>query len=104
MNNLSPAEKVRFERERRFKDCKYKRSLPFDFFLPDFNILIEYHGVQHYRFLHNDFFGGEKALKERQKRDKIKKDYAHKNNFNFLEIPYTDFNNIENILKKRIVL
>ena len=38
------------------------------------------------------------GLRKTQKRDKIKKQYCLDNGINFLEIPYTEFDNIEEIL------
>jgi len=69
---------IKYEREKRFKSCKNKFSLPFDFFLPDLNILIEYDGEHHFRPV---TFGGNKAqaqenFKLRQKTDKIKTCWA----------------------------
>lgn len=85
--------------QKRFKSCKDKYTLPFDFYLPKYNLLIEAQGFQHYEAV--DFFGGEEGFKDRQKKDKIKKDYAEKH-YNFLEIPYWEFNNIEQILEKAL--
>ena len=39
---------IKFIEQYKFDDCCDKRSLPFDFYLPDYNILIEYQGLQHY--------------------------------------------------------
>ena len=36
-------------------DCIVKRSLKFDFYIPDLGILIEYDGIQHY--VPSDFLG-----------------------------------------------
>ena len=52
-------------------DCIVKRSLKFDFQIPDLGILIEYDGIQHYEPL--DFFGGIKTFKKLQEYDSIKK-------------------------------
>lgn len=41
-------------------------------------------------------------LRSNKKNDKIKRDYANKNNYNLLEIWYYDFDNIENIMNKFI--
>lgn len=46
---------IRFEREKIFADCKDERYLPFDFYLPDYKVCIEYQGQQHYEY--NPFFG-----------------------------------------------
>lgn len=39
---------IRFEPEKRFDDCKDNKKLPFDFYLIDYNALIEFDGEQHY--------------------------------------------------------
>ncbi len=93
---------ILFIREKRFKDCRDKNPLPFDFYLPDYNLCIEFQGQQHYR---NSFYIAMKKSKEKglnlynkmQLHDKIKKEYCLQNNINFLEIKYNE--NIEDILK-----
>ena len=55
-----------FESQKRFKDCKDKRQLPFDFYLPSYNVCIEYQGEQHYRPI--DHFGAEVKFKQQVKR------------------------------------
>jgi len=92
------------DRQFTFDDCKYKKKLPFDFvvFNPDqtINCLIEYDG--HFHYIATDMTGGEKGLKETQKRDKIKTDYCRKNNIQLIRIKYTEFDRIEEILDKEI--
>lgn len=39
---------IMFIREKRFKTCRDKLPLPFDFYLPQLNALIEFDGIQHY--------------------------------------------------------
>jgi len=69
-----------------FKDCSYIAPLRFDFYLPDFNMVIEYQGQQHY--MPSDRFGGQKAFEETKIRDRIKKEFCLNNNINFEEIRY----------------
>ena len=38
---------IKYEAEKRFCDCRDKKPLPFDFYLNDFNVLIEFDGEQH---------------------------------------------------------
>lgn len=79
---------IYFENQKTFSDCKYKRKLKFDFYLPYNNICIEYDGQQHstiYRFEKDD-----SKLKIRQLRDKIKTDYCIKNNIKLIRIKFTD--------------
>jgi hypothetical protein len=51
---------LKFERQKRFKGCKYKYELPFEFWVEDKNILIEFDGIQH--FMPIDYFGGEQQF------------------------------------------
>lgn len=90
-NNIS------YEPQKIFKDCKDKRYLPFDFYLPNYNICVEYNGIQHYEPI--GYFGGEEGFKGVIKRDKIKKDYCNANNILLVAIPYyLDINNeLENL-------
>ena len=82
---------IKFEPQKRFSDCCDKRPLPFDFYLPDYNAVIEYNGLQHYTA--RDYFGGEKALAYTQRHDKMKEEYCKNNNIRFLCIPY--FKNVD---------
>ena len=61
------------------KDVTY---LPFDFYLPDFNLLVEYQGVQHVKGYRRDKLDAVNIAR----RDAIKKSFAINNDFNFLEI------------------
>ena len=79
---------IKYIAQKRFLECKDKGTLPFDFYLPDFNTCIEYQGRQH--FIPVDYFGGEIALREQQKRDKIKKDFCKKFKIRLIEIKFTD--------------
>jgi len=77
---------VSYERQKKFDGCKYKSKLPFDFYLPDHNTCIEYHGRQHYEPV--DHFGGDKGLKTRQRLDRIKAKYCKDNGITLEVIPY----------------
>lgn len=82
---------IKYKHEKIFDDLKDKSNLRYDFYLPDYNLLIEFQGQQHY--LPIDIFGGEEAFEGIKKRDKMKKDYALLNGYLFLEIKFSD--NIE---------
>ena len=84
-------------------DFRGKRNMPysFDFYLPDYNLLIEYQGQQHERSV--DFFGGKEKFEAQKEIDRKKKEYAQSNHYDFLEIWYRDYDNIESILNKKIV-
>ena len=75
---------LNFELQKRFDDLTDKSYLPYDFYLPDFNLLIEYQGRQHFSISKSSMF--RKDFDAMQKRDQLKEQYAQQNNFNFLEI------------------
>ena len=82
---------INYVHQKTFDDCKNKLLLPFDFYLPDKNILIEYDGELHYK----DVFGN---LERQKENDDIKNKYCKENNITLIRIPYWE--NIEdNILK-----
>ena len=70
--------------------------MSYDFYLEKQNLLIEFQGIQHYEPV--EIFGGEKQFKIQQEHDKRKREYAINNNIKLLEIPYWDFDNVEEIL------
>lgn len=79
---------IDFIPQKRFKGCKDKKTLPFDFYLPSKNTIIEYDGEQHYH--PKDWFGGEKGLEYIKKHDEIKTQYCKNNNIELLRITYKD--------------
>lgn len=96
ISNVLDFYSVYFIQQYKFKDCKLKIKLPFDFYLPLYNICIEYQGIQHYEAV--DYFGGKDQLVIQQNNDQIKRDYCLNNNIKLIEIPYWDFESIEQIL------
>lgn len=96
---------IDYNREHKFENCTYVKELPFDFYLPCYNLCIEYQGIQHYEPI--DFLGKgrESAIKSFDLikiKDKIKEDYCQKNKIFLLPIHYNDFDNIEFIIKNKI--
>ena len=78
---------IKYVSQKKFKDLKDKTYLSYDFYLPDYNMLIEYQGIQHYQT--NDYFGGKERLNKQQYHDKLKKDYAKNNGYKLLELHYS---------------
>lgn len=90
---------VEYISEYKINGCRDKRPVPFDFAITANNLilgLIEYDGKQHFEPI--DFFGGEDSLQFVQEHDQIKNKYCEDNNIPLLRIPYTEFNNVENIV------
>ena len=85
--------KLNFVLQKTFDDCKKTNKLPFDFYLIDYNICIEYDGELHYKSIKR--FGGDEKLNTTQANDKFKTDYCEKNNIKLIRISYK-----EDIIKK----
>lgn len=62
----------------------------FDFYLPDYNIIIEYDGVQHFK-LGNGLYDNKEKFKQTQEHDKIKTQWCKDNNITLIRIPYTKY-------------
>lgn len=75
-----------YQTQKRFKDCKKKSYLPFDFYISKWNVCIEYQGEQHYRPV--EAFGGESSFRECQENDEIKRSYCRKTGIKLIEIAY----------------
>jgi len=63
-------------------------SYRFDFYLPEQNYIIEYHGEQHFKAY--EHFGGEEKLKKIQQSDAIKKQWCLDNDIKFKQFDYTN--------------
>jgi len=62
---------IKFQEQKSFDECRYIDKLRFDFYIPDYNILLEYQGEQHFVFskiFHKDL----DHFKVCKKRDNIK--------------------------------
>jgi very-short-patch-repair endonuclease len=88
--------KIKYQREKKFESCKNIKELPFDFYLTDYKICIEYDGELHYKS--SDIFGGEKVLNRIKKHDNIKDNWCINNGIKLIRIPYKQKKNIEKIL------
>lgn len=89
-----------YEQEKWFADCRDINPLPFDFYLPDFNICIEFNGEQHYKEGHFEH----SKLDYVKTHDAIKSDYCKNKNIKLITIPYWEFNNVELILNKELII
>lgn len=106
IDSLLKSWNIYFERQRSFFECRDKNALPFDFYIPEYNLLIEYQGEQHYKTIQRGNISHDKALdnlKLIQKHDIIKRDYCERNNINYIEIPYWENEDIENYIFDQFV-
>lgn len=76
-----------------------KSHLRFDFFLPEHNILIEFDGEQHNKFIKR-YHKSLKGFQTQQKRDEKKNRYALENQILLIRIPYKQQLQIPEILTK----
>lgn len=83
---------IQFRTQERFLGCKDKLCLPFDFFLPQFNVCIEFQGEQHFK--KQSSLWSEQLIKH----DQMKRDFCKENNITLIEIPWYDINNLEKYL------
>jgi hypothetical protein len=92
--------------QKRYDDCRDNHKLPFDFYLNDFNILIEFDGEDHYFPIQR----GNKTVEDaeidfikRKVKDEIKTKYCKQNNIPLIRIPYWERDNIEYFLWDQLV-
>jgi len=78
---------VNYERQKTFNDLYIIGKLSYDFYLPEYKLLIEYQGIQHYEPV--EHFGGEEQFTTQKERDRRKREYAKLRGIDILEIPYT---------------
>ena len=88
---------IKYEVQKKYNDLLSKKGnkLSYDFYLPDYNLLIEYQGEFHHgkpSIQTNDEYSMQKL------HDKLKNDYANNHKIKLLEIWYYDFKNIDKIL------
>jgi hypothetical protein len=92
---------IEYQEEKSFPLLKKKSTLFFDFFIPTFNLVIEFHGSQHYSFSkywHKNEVGFQYSLEK----DKIKEDFLSESGIDLLIIPYTDLRISEDLILSKI--
>lgn len=105
--NFLQINKIYYDSQFRIKDCKDKRTLPFDFAIFEdqektkLKCLIEFDGQQHFQICAR-FKMTKQSLELNQLHDKIKTDYCLKNNIKLIRISFWEKDSIEEILKKEL--
>lgn len=90
-----------YEYQKTFEGLTMKRDLRIDFYLPKYNLCIEFDGEQHYYPV--KFFGGLDKFKKLKESDGLKNEYCEHNKINMLRIPYTELGNVGSIIEDYIV-
>lgn len=99
IENFLKSNNINFQFQKKFNECKNKKMLPFDFYLPEFNILIEYDGEQHYKVItwSKNKHKNEQKFIDTKYKDSIKNNFAKTNNIKLIRIKYNE--SIEDKLK-----
>ena len=104
--NFLKVKSINFETQKSFNDCRNPKTralLFFDFYLPDYNVLIEYDGQQHFvKTKDRSFWMSQKDIQGIKYRDSIKNKYAKRKTIKLIRIKYTKFNKIDEILEKEL--
>ena len=95
---------ILYEQEKKFDWLIDKSNLRLDFYLPDYNVVIECQGKQHFESV--DFFGGNERFNKTKRIDKLKFNLCKKHNIRIIYYSYKKRKyfcnietNLENILK-----
>ena len=80
---------------------KYKgQQLYFDYFIKNYNILIEVQGRQHSEYVKH-FHGDKQGFLESKKRDNLKKSYCEENNLTLVTINFDEsIDSVDKMLEK----
>lgn len=100
--NILEKYNVFFKQEKTFKNLIGLKNglLSYDFYLPDYNLLIECQGIQHKEW--QKTWMSKKDFEKQLEHDERKRNYAKENNINLLEIWYYNIDNIEEMLIKEL--
>ena len=102
VSNTLEKNKIKYYFNKSLKDCISSSKLRFDFYLPDYNICIEFDGKQHFESC--EFFGGDEEFEKLQIRDRIKNEWCKVNEIKLLRLNYLQkIDEIENIVTEFII-
>jgi len=85
---------IRYVEQQTFDECRDRRLLRFDFYLPDYNILIEVDGQQHFIPRTYGNMSPDEAMTsftDGQRRDSIKDEFCKTHGYKLVRIPYTAY-------------
>lgn len=91
LRDIFKSNNILYESEKKFPDLrndKTNRSLFLDFYLPELNTVVEYHGIQHYVSQPRFSKTNQDSLPEIKRRDLIKKEFCKKNNITYVVLSY----------------
>lgn len=89
---------IDYVQEKWFSDCRDINPLPFDFYLPKYNICIEFDGEQHFKDNHYFNF----SFNRNKEHDEIKNKYCNDKHIKLIRIPYLKLESIQSILHNQL--
>lgn len=92
---------ILFKSQKRYSDLRGIKGgmLSYDFYLREYNLLIEYQGEHHDGTCRQQ---SKKEFEIQKNHDKLKREYAESNNIELFEIWYWDYDRVEDILSKKL--
>jgi very-short-patch-repair endonuclease len=98
----------KFEEQKTYIDLYHKdksKLLRFDFYLPDYNLLIEFDGTQHYcpSYPKNNKEKAITLFETVKQRDEIKNQYCINNKIKLLRIPYWKIKSVDKVLERELL-
>lgn len=94
IENLLITNKINYEKEWNYKDLKDSNYLFYDFYLPDYNILIEFDGEQHYKASKTSFMCKDGKFEKIRFHDNLKNNYAKEHHITLIRVPFWKIDNI----------
>lgn len=89
---------ISFKQQKTFENCRFpdtNQLARFDFYLPDYNIIIEYDGEQHF-ISKNSGWSNDSQLAYTKSHDDFKNQWCYLNNIKLIRIPFLDYEKINN--------
>lgn len=104
IENFLLVNNIKYEKEKQFFQFISKNSQPYkyDFYLENFNLIIEFDGEQHFKPWGKNI-KNLKNLKNNIENDKIKNNFIIENNLKLLRIHYSELKNIKKILNNFLI-
>lgn len=97
ISNFLQKYNITFQQQKTFDTCRFEDTnglARFDFYLPEYNLLIEYDGQQHFYYT-NSGWNNKENFEKNQQHDNFKNDWCEKNNIKLIRISY-----LENIVER----
>lgn len=100
IKNILDKKGIKYIREKKFPGCVSPKNNPlrFDFYLPEYHLLIEFQGKHHYEPV-SKRYRAKKVHEYTKVHDMIKKIYCHTRKIPLIEIPYYHVKSEEDVQK-----